>query len=167
MSPELWVIAAVARNGVIGRDGELPWRLPDDLAHFKRTTLGHCLVMGRKTWESLPGALPGRRSVVVSRNVAYRADGGVVVPDLDAALAEVARVSGERAMVVGGAEIYALALPRAQRMWLTRVDAEVAGDVRFPEWDETGWRRVASRAHAADARHAHPFTIEEWARTAE
>ena len=164
MSPELCVIAAVARNGVIGRDGRLPWHLPGDLAHFKRTTLGHCLVMGRRTWESLPGALPGRRSVVVSRNAAYRADGAVVVGDLDAALAEAARLACERVLVAGGAELYAQALPRAERLWLTRVDADVEGDVRFPAWDPTGWQLVASRSHAADERNALPFTIEEWVR---
>jgi dihydrofolate reductase len=163
-NPELGLIAAVARNRVIGRAGDLPWRLPEDLRHFKRTTLGHCLIMGRKTWESLPGSLPGRRSVVISRDASFRAHGAEVVADLDAALAAARAGPGERGIVAGGAQIYALALPLVQRMWLTRVDAEVEGDVRFPAWDETQWERVASVAHAADARHAHAFTIEEWVR---
>ena len=166
MSPELGLIAAIARNGVIGRDGGLPWRLPGDLKHFKRTTLGHCLILGRKTWESLPGVLPGRRCVVISTDRDYRAEAVEVVADLDAALAAAHAVPGERAIVVGGAQIYALALPHVQRMWLTRVDAEVEGDVVFPSWDESAWERVSSVEHPADARHAHGFCIEEWVRGA-
>ncbi|MBW2268916.1 MAG: dihydrofolate reductase [Deltaproteobacteria bacterium] len=164
MSDELGLIAAVARNGVIGRDGGLPWRLPEDLKHFQRTTLGNCLIMGRMTWESLPAALPGRRCVVVSRDRAYRAEGAEVVANLDAALTAAHAVPGERAIVAGGAQIYALALPRAQRMWLTRVDAEVEGDVLFPAWGAAEWERVAAVECAADARHAHAFCIEEWVR---
>ncbi len=166
MSPELGLIAAIARNGVIGRDGGLPWHLPEDLKHFKRTTLGHCLILGRKTWESLPRVLPGRRCVVISTDRAYRAVGAEVVADLSAALAAANTVPGERAIVAGGAQIYALALPRVQRLWLTRVDAEVEGDVVFPGWDESAWERVSAVEHPADARHAHGFCIEEWVRDA-
>ena len=166
MSQELGLIAAIARNGVIGRDGGLPWRLPEDLKHFKRTTLGHCLIMGRKTWESLPGVLPGRRCVVVSRDPAYRAEGAEVVANLDAALAVARAVPGEKAIVAGGAQLYALALPRVQRMWLTRIDAEVEGDVVFPRWAESAWERVGAVEHPADARHPHDFCIEEWVRSA-
>lgn len=164
MSPGLALIAAVARNGVIGRGGDLPWRLPDDLRHFKRTTLGQCLIIGRKTWESLPGALPGRRSVVVSRDDDYRAEGAEVVANLERALAVAARVPGEEAIVAGGAQIYALALPRADRMWLTRVEADVDGDVAFPEWNSDDWSQVSAQDHAADSKHAYAFTIEEWVR---
>jgi dihydrofolate reductase len=164
MSRGLGLIAAIARNGVIGRDGGLPWRLPEDLKHFKRTTLGHCLILGRKTWQSLPGALPGRRCVVVSRDLAYRAEGAQVVANLPAALAAARDVPSERAIVAGGAQIYALALPLAQRMWLTRIDADVEGDVVFPAWDPAQWQRVGCVEHPADARHAHAFRIEEWQR---
>ena len=164
MSPSLGLIAAIARNGVIGHDGDLPWRLPDDLKHFKRTTLGQVLIMGRKTWESLPGALPGRHSVVLTRDGDYRAEGATVVQTLEAALAVAATHAGASAIVAGGAEIYALALPRVSRMWLTRVDAEVEGDVRFPAWDEDAFERISAEAHAEDARHAHAFVIEEWVR---
>jgi dihydrofolate reductase len=122
--------------------------------------------MGRKTWESLPGPPPGRRVVVISRDRVCRAAGAEVVADLDAALAAAQCLPGERAIVAGGAQIYALALPRAQRMWLTRVDAEVPGDVFFPAWDPSEWERVSAVEHAADARHAYPFRIEEWVRMA-
>lgn len=164
MSTGLGLIAAIARNGVIGRGGDLPWRLPEDLKHFKRTTLGQCLVMGRKTWESLPGALPGRRCVVISRDPKYRAEGADVVPSLQAALLAAREKPNERAIVAGGAQIYAVALPLAQHLWLTRVDADVAGDVSFPAWDPAEWELVSAQEHAPDARHAYAFTIEEWAR---
>jgi len=160
----LALIAAIARSGVIGRDDDLPWRLPDDLKHFKRTTLGHHLILGRKTWESLPGALPGRTSVVVTRKPDYLAEGALVVTSLDAALALAREQGDDEPVVAGGAEIYALALPRATRLWLTRVHADVEGDVRFPEWSADGWELVSATEHPADARHAHAFTIEEWRR---
>ena len=160
----LGLIAAIARNGVIGWRGGLPWRLPDDLRHFKRTTLGHCLILGRATWESLPGALPGRTSIVVSRRSDFAPQGAVAVDSFEAALAA-ARARGDaQPIVAGGAAIYALALPRATRMWLTRVDAEPEGDTWFPAWDEAAWQRVDREDHAADARHAHAFAIETWER---
>lgn len=164
MTRRLGLIAAIARNGVIGRDGDLPWRLPEDLKHFKRTTLGHVLIMGRKTWESLPGPLPGRHSVVLTRTPGYRAEGARVVSSLADAIAVSDEVAGAMPIVAGGAEIYALALPRVTQMWLTRVDAEVEGDVRFPEWNEQRFTRVSSTAFSRDARHAHAFVVEEWAR---
>jgi dihydrofolate reductase len=164
---KLALIAAVARNGVIGADGDLPWRLPDDLRHFKRTTLDHCLILGRKTFDSLPGALPGRTLIVLSRTLNEdEAKDAVVVRDLDAALAAAASRDDPEPRVAGGAEIYALALPRATRLWLTRVDADVEGDVFFPAWDESGesWERVRCEPHERDERHAHAFAIEEWVR---
>lgn len=162
----LGLIAAIARNGVIGREGDLPWRLPDDLRHFKRTTLGHALVMGRKTWESLPGPLPRRHSIVLTRDRRYRAEGAEVVHDLAGAIAAAQRFGDAAPIVAGGAQVYALALPQVTRMWLTRVDADVAGDVRFPGWEVDAFERVAAEAHPADERHAHAFVIEEWARRA-
>lgn len=160
----LAVIAAVARTGVIGRDGGLPWRLPEDLKHFKATTLGHCLLLGRRTWESLPGPLPGRTSIVVTRNAGFRADGARVASSLDEAVQLAGQQGDDEPVVAGGAEIYALALPVATRVWLTRVHADVEGDVVFPPWDRTGWQRVESRDHPADSRHDHAFTIEHWCR---
>jgi dihydrofolate reductase len=162
--PELALIAAVARGGVIGRKGGLPWRLPDELKHFKAKTLGHCLILGRKTWESLPGALPGRSVIVVTSRADYVAEGALVAGGLDAALALAEQRGDDEPLVGGGAALYAQALPRATRLWLTRVHADVEGDVFFPEWDASQWRRVDAREHPADERHAYAFTIEEWRR---
>ncbi len=154
--PRIAIIAALARNRVIGRSNRLPWRLPDDLRHFKRLTLGRPIIMGRRTWESLPGLLPERTHIVITRDAQYRGDGAVVVHSLDAALTA---AGGEEALVVGGAELYALALPRASRLYLTLVDAEVEGDAFFPELDSAEWREVAREPHAADERHAYPFAF--------
>jgi dihydrofolate reductase len=162
-TPRIAVVAAVARNRVIGRGNRLPWHLPDDLRHFKRLTLGRPIVMGRRTWESLPGLLPDRTHIVVTRDPAYRAQGAQVFHSLDAALAA---AGGEEVFVVGGAELYALALPRAVRLCLTLVDAEVEGDVFFPKIDPAQWREVAREAHAADERHAYPFAFVTMERVA-
>jgi dihydrofolate reductase len=153
----LALIAAVARNGVIGRAGGLPWRLPDEMAHFKRTTLGHPVIMGRRTWESLAGPLPGRRNLVVTRTRGYCAEGAEVFGALDDALAACA--SGPDPFVIGGAELYAEALPRADRIHLTRVHAEVPGDVHFPAFDESEFRQLSRVDHPADERHAYAFSI--------
>ena len=164
--PRIAIIAALARNRVIGRGNRLPWHLPDDLRHFKRLTLGRPIIMGRRTWESLPGLLPHRTHVVVTRDPDYRAKGAVVVRSLEEALAV---AGGEEALVVGGAQLYALALPRASRLYLTLVDAQVEGDAFFPEIDPAAWREVAREPHAADERHAYPFafvTLERVARPA-
>lgn len=135
--PELVIIAALARNGVIGRDNALPWRLPEDLRHFKETTLGHPILMGRKTWESLGRPLPGRRNIVISRDAAYRADGAEVVAGIDDAIA---RCTGAaRVFLIGGAELYRQALPHADRLLLTEIDAEFAGDAFFPPLAADAW----------------------------
>lgn len=151
------LIAAVARNGVIGRGGALPWRLPDELGWFKERTLGKPVIMGRRTWESLRGALPGRLNVVVTRNENYVARGALVAASLDDALARCA--GAEEAVVIGGRDLYEAALPRADRLYLTHVEAEVDGDTRFPEVDLEQWIAVESRAHAADERHAFAFRM--------
>ena len=137
------LIAAVARNGVIGKDNALPWHLPEDLKHFKQVTTGHAVIMGRKTWESLPERfrpLPGRLNIVVTRNPAYRAEGVTVVSSLE----EAQKVgAGRTAFVIGGAELYAHALPRAGQMEFTEIDADIEGDAYFPWFDRTQWREVA------------------------
>ena len=133
------LIAAVARGGVIGAHGTMPWHLSEDLRYFKRTTMGHPMVMGRKTFEST-GALPGRRSIGVPRLPAWSADGVESADSLQEALA---RVADEDVFVVGGGEIYALALPLADRVLLTEIDREVEGDTYFPELDPQVWREVA------------------------
>jgi dihydrofolate reductase len=153
------IIAAVAANGVIGRDGDLPWRLPADLRFFKRVTTGHHLVMGRKTWASIGRPLPGRTIVVITRDRSLEIPGVRVVHALADALA-LARAAGDsEAFVAGGAEVFALALPLADRLYLTRVHARVDGDVCFPPLREQEWVEVAREEHAADERHAHAFAI--------
>ncbi len=144
----LSVIVAVAENGVIGRNGDLPWRISGDMKFFKATTMGKPIVMGRKTWESLGRALPGRDNIVVTRSAGFDAPGASVAGDLDAALALVP--DAEEVLVIGGAEIYALALPRAARVYLTHVHAAPEGDTHFPELDEAEWREVSREDHAPD-----------------
>ncbi len=157
----LTLIAAVARNGVIGQDNRLPWHLPADLKHFKALTTGHAVIMGRKTWESLPEKfrpLPGRPNIVVTRNEAYRAEGAVVVGSLPAALAAAA---SDEAFVIGGAELYKAALPLADRLQLTEIDADYAGDTWFPPRDPQQWRETARDAHTDDAGLGYAFVSYE------
>lgn len=149
MSAELVVVVARARNGVIGIDNRLPWHLPEDLKHFKALTTGNAVIMGRKTWESLPPKfrpLPGRLNIVVTRDRSYVADGATVAHSLPQA---VAAAGDSRAFVIGGAEIYAQALPLATRLEITEVDADVAGDAFFPAPDAGVWREAAREAHAS------------------
>ncbi len=157
--PRLALVVAVAENGVIGRANALPWRLPADLAHFKRVTLDKTIVMGRRTWESLPGLLPRRRHIVLSRDPGFTAEGCWVVTSLDAALT--GAMGESELMIVGGASLYAEALPRASRLLLTRVHAAVEGDVRFPHWDPTQWREASRIEHPADERNAFAMTFLE------
>lgn len=157
-------VVAVARNGVIGRDNAMPWRLPDDLAHFKALTLGKPVVMGRLTWESLGRPLPGRHNIVITRNPDYVAVGASVVGSLDAAFAAAGTVP--EAVVIGGGELYARALSRTDVIHLTEVDAEPRGDTRFPPLDPAQWRETWREAHPADARHAHAFVFRRLERIA-
>jgi dihydrofolate reductase len=155
--PRIEFVVAVARNGVIGRDNALPWRLPADLQHFKRTTIGRPILMGRRTWESLGRPLPGRTNLVLTRAAGYVAEGATVVHTLDEALR--AAAGAEAVMVIGGAELYRELLPRAQVLHLTEVGADVDGDVRFPDWDRAAWREVWREDHPADEKHAHPYAF--------
>jgi dihydrofolate reductase len=153
----LTLIAAVADNGVIGRDGDLPWRLPEDLRHFRRLTLGNTVLMGRKTWDSLGKPLPERANWVLTRDAAFAAPPGVCVfRDLQAALSAPPQGS---LLVIGGAELYRQALPQAGRLELTLVHAAVAGDTFFPPYDAAQWRELARSDHAADERHAHAYSF--------
>lgn len=144
------LIAAVARGGVIGREGDIPWRLPEDVARFKNLTTGHAVVMGRRTWDSLPDRfrpLPGRRNVVVTRNIEWRGEGAERAGSLEEALA---LLSDEpRVFVIGGAEIYAAALPHADELLLTEIDQEVEGDTFFPGWDRTAFEETARQEHVS------------------
>lgn len=156
------LIAAMARNRVIGRDNGLPWRLPDDMKFFMRSTLGRTVLMGRRTFESLPGGpLKNRLNVVLTRRTDYRPDGCEVVRSVEDALK---RYGGGELMVAGGAEVYALFLPHADRMLLTEVEVEVEGDAFFPEWNPEEWTLVESLEHPADERHAWPFRFNTYMR---
>jgi len=154
--PRLNVIVARARNGVIGRDGTLPWHLSEDLRHFKRTTLGHPIVMGRRTWESIGRPLPGRRSIVLTRNPRWTAPGVERTDSLAQALAMCEGAA--EVFVIGGAELFAEALPLAQRLYLTEIDADFEGDTFFPPIDRGAWREV-SREHLAP-QAPRPFGID-------
>ena len=160
----LTLLLALAKNGVIGRDNDLPWRLPADLRRFKRLTMGHAIVMGRRTWESIGRPLPGRKSVVLSRDPTFQAPGAEVVPSLAEALRR--HVGDDEIFIIGGAEVFAEALPRADRLELTRVHADVAGDVEAPDLELDCFELIASKNHRADERHAFPFTFETWQRKA-
>jgi dihydrofolate reductase len=162
--PPVALIAAVATDGSIGKDGGLPWHLPDDFAWFKAQTRGKPMIMGRGNWESLgQRALPGRSNIVLSRTL-QEAPGAHLVRSLGEALAVAAREAPEEIMVIGGADIYALSLPLADRLYWTRVEAAPAGDVYFPPVDWSQWRCVDRKPHGVDDRHAHPFDIETWQR---
>jgi dihydrofolate reductase len=162
MTPQLALIAALARNRVIGRDNRLPWHLPADLRFFKQTTMGKPLLMGRRTWESIGRPLPGRRMIVLSRDPDYQAPGGAVARSLDEAVERAGAVP--EIMVIGGATLYRQTLPRAERLYLTRVDMDVPGDVWFPDWNERDWRLVWEEAHPADTEHAWPYQFQRWER---
>ena len=145
---ELVLLAAVARNGVIGGNNDLLWRLPEDMRFLRDTTMGHPVIMGRRTWESLPERvrpLPGRRNIVVSRNAGYAAPGAEVVTTLEAALALVQ--DAPRAYLLGGAQLYALALPHADRLLLTEIDRDFDGDVHFPRWARADFEELWRTRH--------------------
>jgi dihydrofolate reductase len=157
-------IAAVADNGTIGRDSDLPWNLPDDLKYFQRTTRGHHVITGRKNYETIPAKyrpLKDRVNMVVTRNATYEAPGAVVLGSLEEAL-EQARASGEtEAFVIGGGQIYREALQKGlvDRLYLTLVHADVEGDTHFPLLDPADWIEQSREHHTADERHAHAFSF--------
>ena len=154
------LIVAVADSGVIGRDNSLPWHLPEDLKRFKRITMGKPIVMGRKTCESIGKPLPGRHNIVVTRDANYHRDGVTVVHGVDAAIAAAGDVP--EIMIIGGADLFRLFLPRAGRVHLTRVHGDVDGDIHWAALDAREWKMVEREAHAADERHAYPMTFEVW-----
>lgn len=158
----LSLIVAVAENGVIGDRNRLLWHIAEDLRHFKAVTTGHPVVMGRKTFESLGRPLPGRRNVVVTRQRGLEIEGCTVAGSLDEALAPFG--PAEEVFIIGGAQIYAEALPRCGRFYLTRVHHAYEGDTRFPEWDETEWRLVGSESFAYGEKYPYPFSFELYER---
>ncbi len=162
------LIAAVARNGAIGRDNGLPWRISGDLQFFKRTTLGKPVIMGRKTYESIGRPLPGRDNIVISRNSEWRAEGVTVAASLSQALGcaqKLAVASGAtEVMIIGGAQIYAQAITLAQRLYLTEVEADVAGDVFFPKICDS-WQEFSRSCYSASDKNEYPYSLVQYARS--
>ncbi|NJC41925.1 dihydrofolate reductase [Brevundimonas alba] len=162
--PHLALVVARARNGVIGREGDLPWRLRSDLQRFKAVTMGKPCIMGRRTWESLPlKPLPGRLNIVLSKDESFEAKGALVCTTLDEAI-EIARETAEEdgvdeVCVIGGTALFETALSRAKRLYLTEVEAEPEGDAVFPPFDETAWKEVSSETFPAGEKDDHPFVF--------
>lgn len=148
-------VVAMDRNRLIGRDNSLPWRLPADLRHFKRITMGKPVLMGRKTYESIGKPLPGRENIVVTRNEGFSAPGCKVVYSIDEALEHASQ--HDEVMVIGGSNFYEQLLPRADRLYLTLIDAVFDGDAWFPAWDDANWREIESEAHPADDNHPYGY----------
>ncbi|SEJ80363.1 dihydrofolate reductase [Achromobacter sp. NFACC18-2] len=159
MPASLTLIVAYSLNRAIGRDNALPWKLPGDLAHFKRSTLGHPIIMGRKTWDSLGRPLPGRSNIVISRNPDFSAAGAILAPTLEAAVAACGDV--QEAFVIGGAQIYAQALPLARRVLATEVHAEVEGDAFFPLLPSFQWKETAREPQPAENGYRYDFVTYE------
>ena len=161
------LIAAVAQNGVIGRKNNLPWHLPDDSAFFKRMTSHHAIVMGRKSLDSLGKPLPNRTNIIITRNTKFTADGVVIVHTLEEAI-DTAKQSSEskhqtdEVFVIGGAEIYALALSMATNLYLTEIQRDYEGDAYFPAFDKADWQEVSRIHHPADDRHETSFDFVEY-----
>lgn len=159
------LVAAMAENRVIGKNGKLPWHLPKDLKYFKKLTVDHTVIMGRKTFDEIKRPLDNRRNVVITRNHAFQPHGATVVPSLEEALALAA--TEEEVFVIGGGDIFRLALPRADRLYLTVVHAEVEGDTFFPPFDDSAWALEEDERHEADYQHAYPFSFRRYERIRE
>ncbi len=161
--PVVALIVAVAENGVIGRDGKMPWRIPSEMKHFRRITMGKPLIMGRKTFASLEKPLEGRDDIVLTRNRDHAPKGTIAVESVEQALkvasdCALAR-SADEIMVIGGAEIYALLLPHAQRLYLTRIHADLEGDIYFPEIDLCGWVECERSYHPRETGDEYDYTV--------
>lgn len=161
MKKRVTLVAAMGRNRAIGLEGRMPWHLPAELQHFKLTTMGRTIVMGRKTWQAIGRPLPGRQNVVVSRNLAFKATSAVVAGSLERAI-ELA--TSDEVMVIGGGQLYALALPLATRMVLTLIDIEPEADTWFPQWDESEWERESVRCFEADESNPLAYCIVDLSR---
>jgi dihydrofolate reductase len=155
----VYLVAALARNGVIGAQGKMPWHLPEDLRHFKKLTLGHPVIMGRRTWDSIGKPLPGRENIVISRKPGFEAPGASVAASIEGAIALCA---GEPVVfVIGGAEIYAASMTLADGLVLTEIDQDYEGDTRFPEWDRKAWRVSQKETHTSAGGVRFSFLLYE------
>lgn len=161
--PRLSLIVARAKNGVIGVDGDLPWRLSSDLKFFKSVTLGKPVLMGRVTWESLPFPLPGRPNLILTRNTEYSDDRAEIFTNVNAMIGRGYELAGalgvDEVMIIGGANLYAKLLPFCDRMYVTEVDASVEGDAKFPEFDHADWTCLSETPHKRGAKDDYDFTI--------
>lgn len=159
------IIVAKAANQVIGQNSQLPWNLPADMKHFRQTTLGHYVIMGRKTFESLPGSLPGRKLIVLTHNSHYHPSNSLIAPHLKGAL-EIAQQAGEtEVFIAGGGQVYQEALPWADKLYLTEIQAWITGDTFFPPLDSHDWIEIKRTTHQPDPQHAYPLSFVELART--
>lgn len=160
----LTLICAIDENNSLGKENQLLWHLPDDFLHFKNLTMGHSVIMGRKTFESLPKALPKRKNIVITRQKNYMAIGGVVVSSLEEALKEALK-DDDNPFVIGGGEIYRVAMPLATRLEITRVHATFEADTFFPEINPSLWKLTRSEYHPKDEKHAYDFSFETYIKT--
>jgi dihydrofolate reductase len=163
-SQPLAMIVAASENNVIGNDGALPWRLSADLKRFKKLTMGHHIIMGRKTFDSIGVLLPGRQTVIITRQEDYQFEGAIVAHSIDQAIDHAVENGDLLPFIVGGAEIYRLAMPRVTEIYLTRVHADIEGDTRLPETDGSGWEQTENERHQADERNEFEYTFERWVR---
>jgi dihydrofolate reductase len=157
------LVAAYAQNRVIGKNNELVWRLPNDFKHFKDLTMGHPMIMGRKTFESLGKPLPGRTSIIITRDRQYQQEGCIVVHSLEEGIAE-ARQLDEEIYIIGGSQIYEQALPLATKMYLTEVKASPEGDAFFPQFSTDLWQETARKSFQKDDKHDYDFDFVTWER---
>lgn len=152
------MIAAMANDRVIGKDNQMPWHMPADLAHFKRTTLGKPVIMGRKTYESIGRALPGRLNIVITTDINYQLDDAVVVNAIEPALQKAQETETEEVMIIGGGKIYASLLPKADRLYLTQIELDTEGDTHFPDYNTAGeWLITNEQSFEADDKNLHPY----------
>jgi dihydrofolate reductase len=158
------IIVAVSENGVIGKDNQLLWRLPDDLKRFKKLTLGHPIIMGRKTFDSIGKPLPGRTSIVVTRDQNFHREGIVVVHSVEEALQEAAKLETEETFIIGGGELYKLTLAQADRLYITEVNTTISGDTYFYITDRQDWMETERTVHEADDKHEFPFNFVNYVR---
>ena len=158
------LVVAAAKNNGIGKDGKMPWHLPNDMKHFKNVTWGLPVIMGRKTYESLGKPLPGRTNIIITRQQYQAAEGVFVVHDIKEAMAAAAETDAKEAFVIGGGEIYRQTLPVTQRIYLTRVHTTIEGDTYFPEISESEWNLLSQLDFTADEKHAYAYSFQVWQR---
>lgn len=161
MNKTITLVAAMGRNRAIGLDGKMPWHIPAELKHFKQVTMGRAILMGRKTWESIGRPLPGRQNIVISRNSGFVANSADVADSLQGAIR---LATSDEIMVIGGGQLYALAMPMAARMVLTLIDLEPRADTWFPEWDAAEWQQTGERQYPVDADNQLAYRIVELVR---